>query len=170
MAYWINLAFLSNGHFCSASESSFAEQPSEPVLCIMMCFQRLGHGDIKVVHVSDLFWSRHSRFWSWEGTGAGIRAIKSRRGPSASIIVIGCKGRRARHSSKHVTLGLCPAHRLSSQNHPFQEVTAQQWLLCKLCHAVIIKGMLLRRLRLTPHSFFLPMPCLIVHKLNPRLL
>lgn len=108
------------------------------------------------------------QFGCSEGIGARIRVIKCSRGSSASIIVIYCKGRQARHSIEHVTLGLC--HRLSCQNYPFLQVTAQQWLLCKLCHAAIIKGTLLRRLKLTPHSLFLPMPCLIVHELNARLL
>lgn len=42
--------------------------------------------------------------------------------------------------------GLCCARRLSRQNQPFREVRAQQWRLCKLCHATIIKGILLRLL------------------------
>lgn len=74
--------------------------------------------------------------------------------PSESILVICCKGRQARHSSKHVThRELCCARRLSMQNQPFQEVRVQQWLLCKLCHATIIKGILLRLLRGSTLSF-----------------
>lgn len=53
------------------------------------------------------------------------------------------------------TGGFCCALWLSRQNQPFQEVTAQQWLLCKLCNATIIKGILRRLLQLYPlHPLF----------------